>query len=579
MPLHPVDYAAFSIFTSLSLALGLYYSTCKKKARTRCNDRTRPTSAHSSLQHEEVFLGGRSIPSWQLAISVLASVATGVGVVSHSAHQYAYGFHFAWHIAAMALTTPCIVYFFLPVLYQLKVTSVFEYLRMRFGNLMGISASLIYFFFSQILGAVSIYSAAVGMSTMLDIPLFVCDVAIGLLGTSYTALGGLRGVVWADCVQGIVLFAAPFVIIGKILYDSAHLDIPLKPLSNLDTEQGFLRLEVHVSSDETVWACAVASVPFHLVREGMDQMVAQRFLAARSIRSARRVVWAGTSMLAFFILSTTLTGLALTYWYRDCDPMLTGDITRYDQMVPFYVGESLANVAGLGGLFLSGLVGASISTVSSVVNSHAATFYVDIVSPNVDLGRTQAVWATHFLEFGSGALMTALAVVVPHVGTATRILMSLYSGASGPFAGMVVAAICLPWTSTKGTAVATSLVFLLEIWQTIGRTLSGLEPPRTNTTLERCAHKVTTALSGLRFANESEPQATVNDFIAQRGPSAGSETDVFLLYRVSSYWSSFIALLATVSLSLVFSLIIGENAVTGLPYLRSSVENRSETLV
>ncbi|XP_065296161.1 putative sodium-dependent multivitamin transporter [Dermacentor albipictus] len=289
----------------------------------------------------------------------------------------------------------------------------------------------------------------------------------------------------------------------------------------------------------------------------MDQMVAQRFLAARSIRSGRRVVWAGTSMLAFFILSTSLTGLALTYWYRDCDPMLTGAITRYDQLVPFYVGESLANVAGLRGLFLSGLVGASISTVSSVVNSHAATFYVDIVSPNVDLSKTQAVWVTHLLEFGSGALMTAFAVVVPHVGTATRILMSLYSGASGPFAGMVVAAICLPWTNTKGTAVATSLVFLLEIWQTIGRTLSRLEPLRMNTTLERCAHNVTTALSGLRFANESEPQVTASHFIVQRGPSAGSEADVFLLYRVSSYWSSFIALLATVLLSLVFSLIIG----------------------
>ncbi|XP_037558104.1 putative sodium-dependent multivitamin transporter, partial [Dermacentor silvarum] len=125
-------------------------------------------------------------------------------------------------------------------------------------------------------------------------------------------------------------------------------------------------------------------------------------------------------MLVFFVLSTSLTGLALTYWYRDCDPMLTGAITRYDQVVPFYVGESLADVAGLRGLFLSGLVGASISTVSSVVNSQAATFYVDIVSPNIDLGRTQAVWVTHLLEFGSGTLMTAFAVVVPHVGTATR---------------------------------------------------------------------------------------------------------------------------------------------------------------
>ncbi|KAH7976581.1 hypothetical protein HPB52_016804 [Rhipicephalus sanguineus] len=233
------------------------------------------------------------------------------------------------------MTTPCTVYFFLPVLYELKVTSVFQ--------------------------------------------------------------GGLRGVVWADCVQGIVLFAAPFVIIGKIIYDSAHLDVPLRPLSDIDPSQWFMRFEADASSDETVWTHLVATLPFHLVREGMDQMVAQRFLAARSIHSARRVMWVGTTMLAFFVLSTTFTGLALTYWYRDCDPMLAGIITRYDQVVPLYVGQQLAGVAGLRGLFLAGLVGASISTVSSVINSHAATFYVDIVSPNIDLGETEAIWVTHLL--------------------------------------------------------------------------------------------------------------------------------------------------------------------------------------
>ncbi|KAL1470566.1 hypothetical protein MTO96_024138 [Rhipicephalus appendiculatus] len=226
MSLHPVDYAVTCGLTLFSLALGLYYTTRKKKESARRRIHRWSTSGSPRLQHEEVFLGGRSIPSWPLAISLLASVATGVGVVSHSAHQYAYGFNFAWNVAAIAMTTPCIVYFFLPVLYELKVTSVFQYLRMRFGNSVGISACVMYFFFSQTLGAVSIYSAAVGVSTMLDVPLVVCDVAIGLLGTTYTALGGLRGVVWADCVQGMVLFAAPFVIIGKILYDSTHLDIP-----------------------------------------------------------------------------------------------------------------------------------------------------------------------------------------------------------------------------------------------------------------------------------------------------------------------------------------------------------------
>ncbi|KAL1470572.1 hypothetical protein MTO96_024144, partial [Rhipicephalus appendiculatus] len=270
--------------------------------------------------------------------------------------------------------------------------------------------------------------------------------------------GGLRGVVWADCVQGIVLFAAPFVIIAKISYDSANLDKPLRPLTYFDIKDRLLK-----------------------------------------------VVWAGNALVAFFLLTISLTSSALAYWYRDCDPMLTGAITRYDQVVPLYVAEKLAGVPCLRGLFLAGLVGASISTVSSVINSHAAAFYVDVVSPHFELGPRQAMWMTHFLELGSGTLMTAFAILVPYVGTAIRIAMALYSGASGPFAGMIIVAICLPWTNTKGTAIATSAIFAFELWQTVGRTLSGLEPPKMNTTLLHCAHNVTARCTNEHLADLSQP--------------------------------------------------------------------------
>ncbi|XP_037529473.1 uncharacterized protein LOC119406810 [Rhipicephalus sanguineus] len=394
-------------------------------------------TSRSRLQHEEVFLDGRSIPSWPLAISLLASVATGVGVVSHSAHQYAYGFNLAWNVAAIAMTTPCTVYFFLPVLYELKVTSVFQ--------------------------------------------------------------GGLRGVVWADCVQGIVLFAAPFVIIGKIIYDSAHLDVPLRPLSDIDPSQWFMRFEADASSDETVWTHLVATLPFHLVREGMDQMVAQRFLAARSIHSARRVMWVGTTMLAFFVLSTTFTGLALTYWYRDCDPMLAGIITRYDQVV--------------------------------------------VVQRTII--EQQVVWQ-HLAE---------------QISTTSRALSVLpdarLSGTTDKVRCSRAHSTELNPSSAPGTAVATSIIFVLELWQTVGRTLSGIEPLRMNTTLERCNDAGSKSFSALQFLNASQAQASNSSFVIQRRPSGKREMDVFILYRLSSYWSSFIALLATVSLSLALSLIFG----------------------
>ncbi|KAH7976582.1 hypothetical protein HPB52_016805 [Rhipicephalus sanguineus] len=76
-----------------------------------------------------------------------------------------------------------------------------------------------------------------------------------------------------------------------------------------------------------------------------------------------------------------------------------------------------------------------------------------------------------------------------------------------------------------------------------------------NTTLERCNDAGSKSFSALQFLNASQAQASNSSFVIQRRPSGKREMDVFILYRLSSYWSSFIALLATVSLSLALSLI------------------------
>ncbi|KAK8769380.1 hypothetical protein V5799_014155, partial [Amblyomma americanum] len=51
----------------------------------------------------------------------------------------------------------------------------------------------------------------------------------------------------------------------------------------------------------------------------------------------------------------------------------------------------------LRGLFLAGLVGASTSTVSSVVNSQAATIYMDMVSPFVKISERKAAFLIRLL--------------------------------------------------------------------------------------------------------------------------------------------------------------------------------------
>lgn len=56
-------------------------------------------------------------------------------------------------------------------------------------------------------------------------------------------------------------------------------------------------------------------------------------------------------------------------------------ISRSDQLLPYYVLDVAANIPGLPGLFLAGLVSAGLSTMSASLNTVAGTIYEDFIDP------------------------------------------------------------------------------------------------------------------------------------------------------------------------------------------------------
>ncbi|KAL1433872.1 hypothetical protein MTO96_012206 [Rhipicephalus appendiculatus] len=271
------------------------------------------------------------------------------------------------------------------------------------------------------------------------------------------------------------------------------------------------------------------------MRMGLDQVIAQRFLAARSLRQARIVALGGIILLELCFFLHGLTAMAMVYWYRDCDPVISGSITRYDEIVPYYVNKSVSSIEGFRGLFVAGLVSASISTVSSVVNSHAAVLYVDIVSPYIRISEKKLGLVMAALATCSGAVMILFGLLILYMGSAARFFIALHSAATGPFVGIIMLAVFFPWANGKGTAAAALAVFVLQIWQTTGRFFSRITPARMMYTLDRCPGNYT-------LQGESLPQST-------------EDADVPLLYRISPYWCSLLTACLTVLLGLTFSLL------------------------
>ncbi|XP_077491894.1 putative sodium-dependent multivitamin transporter [Amblyomma americanum] len=397
----------------------------------------------------ETFLGGRSLSEAALTISVFAPAENEVNVVAYQEHIYAYGFHLLWTLLLTPLAAVVTSRVFLPVLYELRAASAFQFLRLRFDDKVGITSCVVYFI-SQTLRARGVYSAAVGIS--------------------------------ASCQE------------------------------------------------------PTAEVLGSTERQGQEGGV------LKCGQSLRMAVTGGFIVVSFFLFGD-VAALFLIYWYRDCDLVLSGAINSYDQIVPYFVKERLAEVTMLRGLFLAGLLGASTSTVSSIVNSHAAIFYVDVVSPYVTMTERSTVTVTRLLAVASGIIMTLFAIAVPYMGTAARLFLSLYSSASGPFIGLILLGVSSPWVNAKGAAWAGLLVCALQLWHAVGRGLSAVPPPPVVTgTLERCPPQIngTGAVAG----------ATTYPI----DPLLSGSPYVFPLYRLSFFWVSSIGTVLTVILGTALSL-------------------------
>ncbi|KAH7937468.1 hypothetical protein HPB49_012638 [Dermacentor silvarum] len=110
-----LEYVLFGVLVGANLCVGLYFSFRKAQLRPGGTSTT-----------AEVFLGSRMLRTLPLAASSVVSLFSSTGLVGYSGHYYAYGWHLAWSYLTPMLFIPLGTHVFVPVLYRLRITSIFE---------------------------------------------------------------------------------------------------------------------------------------------------------------------------------------------------------------------------------------------------------------------------------------------------------------------------------------------------------------------------------------------------------------------------------------------------------------------
>ncbi len=360
-------------------------------------------------------LGGRSIPWWAVLSSILAaeiSAGTFFGTPGEGfrLRNYTYAQLMVGYLLARLVVSSV----FIPAYYKYEVVSIYEFLEVRFGPRTRRLASAIFLLTRSLASGSRLW-----VPTLLVVVIWnqlnperplgdweqfwvtgVALVVISLLTAAYTAVGGIKAVIWTDVLQIAVLFGAlgfsVWYLLGHIPggWDGAktHLtgahdlklwewggDVP--PTEKFVNRYGATwgAIKSVLESEFTVWAALFGSLFVTLATHGTDQDMVQRMLTAKNTKqSAMATILSGIADIPV-TYAVLMIGILLSVYYGHVvsDPNLPMNNGKPDAttIFPYFVVDVMPG--GLRGLVIAGVLATTMGSLGTAMNSLATSYSRD----------------------------------------------------------------------------------------------------------------------------------------------------------------------------------------------------------
>lgn len=330
---------------------------------------------------EGYFLAGRSLGWPLIAGSLLLTNLSTEQMVGLNGAAFTYGFSvMVWEVMAV-LALVAMALFFLPRFLKSGVSTVPEYLEIRFDHRTRMVASLIFLFaYAVILLPIILYTGATGLIGILDVQsilglethrqtLWLIVWVVGIIGALYAVFGGLRTVAVSDLLNGFGLLVGGLMITW----------FGLKALGGGDLVAGVGALAEGNEGRFSSIAGDQGAVPVGTIFTGVmllnlfywttNQQIIQRTLGASSLAEGQRGVLATGFLKLLGPLYLVFPGMIAFAYFA-------GQEVRADHAYGDLVNAVLPT--GLAGFFAAAMMGAILSSFNSALNSTCTLFSLGV---------------------------------------------------------------------------------------------------------------------------------------------------------------------------------------------------------
>lgn len=354
--MHIIDLIVFLVFTGGVMLLGC--SFFKKKTSS-----------------DEFTSAGRSLPGWVVGMSIFATYVSSISYLGYPGKAFAGD----WNAFVFSISIPVASYFaakyFVPFYRNIGSVSAYSFLEERFGVWARLYASMCYLL-TQIarMGAI-LFLLALPMNSLMgwNIQLVIIVTSIAII--IYSMMGGMKGVIWTEAIQGFILIGGALVCLAVLLFKMPEGPMQTFEIAAQDNKFYLGDLSLDISSS-TFWVCLIYGIFINLQNYGIDQNYVQRYHTAKSEREGKFSALFGGYLFIPVSAIFFLIGTALYAYYKVYPDLLPADIqAKADYVFPFFIVQELP--VGVTGLLIASIFAAGMSTVATSVTSSSTIILTD----------------------------------------------------------------------------------------------------------------------------------------------------------------------------------------------------------
>lgn len=388
---------------------------------------------------EAYLLGDRNLPWWAILGSIVATETSTATVLSVPGIGYGpVGFRFLQLSLGYIVGRAVVVRVLLPLYFQGSLFTAYQVLDRRFGTRTKQAASILFLITRNLGDGLRLFLAAMVLQQLAGWSFAASVIVMGVVTMFYTYYGGMRSVVWNDCLQFVIYMigavAAVFVIVANIPGGWPELSQYIQDHDKLE----MFDFSLTWSNAYNFWAGLIGGAVLTIGTHGTDHMMVQRYLSGRSQRDAGRAIFASGLVVFVQFAVFLFIGVELACFYAGY-PELTFEKT--DQVFAHFIVHHFPKNTGLVGLMLAAILAAAMSTLSSSLNSSASALVNDFYLPSLStpLPPERALQVTRNLtllfgviQIGVGFWATQLARTVVDnaltiAGFAAGLLLGVYA--------------------------------------------------------------------------------------------------------------------------------------------------------